>query len=273
VNVRWGPKRITALLAGAVWSICVAAPSVPAGAAPASAPPASSGLVVPGGAPDPLAGLKAPGDIVVLSDEVRTTRWAHVQAPAKILTAPVADAKTITRLRYLTEDKLPEVYVVLEGRLDSARQQWLRIRIPMRPHGRTGWVLADDMSALYTVSTRLVIDRGALRATLFKQGRRIWQAPVVIGKAGTPTPRGRFWIRELLKGLGDGTTYGPWAFGTSAYSNISDWPGIPVVGIHGTNQPSLIPGRASLGCVRVRNDKIRTLARLMPIGTPVEVVG
>ena len=56
------------------------------------------------------------------------------------------------------------------------------------------------------------------------------------------------------------------------YSSISDWHGIPVVGIHGTNQPGLIPGTPSHGCIRVRNAKIKQLARLMPIGTPVEIV-
>jgi len=258
--------RTTPIAAAVTCLVLVAAPSAPAGTAP------SSGPVVAAGIPDPLAGLEAAGDSVMLSDEKRTTRWAHAQSTANILTAPVSNARPITRLRFLTEDKRDEVYIVLEGRLDSDEQQWLHIRIPRRPNGGTGWVRAEDMSGLYTVRTRLVIDRSALRAKLFKQGRKIWEAPVAIGRAGTPTPLGTFWIRERLRGLGNGTAYGPWAFGTSAYSNLSDWPGGGVVGIHGTNQPGLIPGRPSHGCVRVRNDKIRALARLMPIGTPVEVV-
>jgi lipoprotein-anchoring transpeptidase ErfK/SrfK len=61
------------------------------------------------------------------------------------------------------------------------------------------------------------------------------------------------------------------AFGTSAYSVLSDWPGGGVVGIHGTNQPGLLPGRVSHGCIRVPNAKIARLARLMPIGTPVRI--
>jgi lipoprotein-anchoring transpeptidase ErfK/SrfK len=71
----------------------------------------------------------------------------------------------------------------------------------------------------------------------------------------------------------DGSTiYGPWAFGTSAYSVLSDWPGGGVVGIHGTDQPELIPGRPSHGCIRVPNRDIHRLARLMPIGTPVRIL-
>jgi lipoprotein-anchoring transpeptidase ErfK/SrfK len=67
------------------------------------------------------------------------------------------------------------------------------------------------------------------------------------------TPAGRFYIRERLRKRRDSPIYGPWAFGTSAYSALSDWPGGGVVGIHGTNQPGLIPGRPSHGCIRVRN--------------------
>ena len=58
--------------------------------------------------------------------------------------------------------------------------------------------------------------------------------------------------------------------GTADYSNtLTDWPGGGVIGIHGTNEPQLIPGRPSHGCVRMRNGSILKLARIMPIGTPI----
>jgi len=227
---------------------------------------------VPGpGVSDPMAALTGPGDTQRLSDEKRVTRWAHATDDYPIRTEPRVGARTITRLRYFTEDRRPEVYLVLDGKLDAQGQPWLHIRIPMRPNGRDGWVPADRLGSLNVVRTRLVIDRASKRATLTKSGRTIWRAPVGIGKAISPTPQGNFWIRELLKG--DGRVYGTWAFGTSAYSNLSDWPKGGVVGIHGTNQPGLVPGRVSHGCVRVRNAAINRLARLMPIGTPVEIVG
>jgi len=243
------------------------AAAVPAmAAAQSSAPGAVAGPTVR----DPMDLLVKPGDAITLSDEKKVTRWANANDATAVRTAASTSAPKVTRLRYLTEDGLPEVYLVLEGKLDAKGEPWLHIRVPMRPNGRTGWVPADVLSELHIVRTQLVIDRTSKRATLYKAGRRIWQAPVGIGKTGTPTPQGKFWIRELLKG--DGGTYGTWAFGTSAYSNISDWPKGGVVGIHGTNQPGLIPGRPSHGCVRLRNDKINRLRRLMPIGTPVDIV-
>jgi len=272
---RW-TRAIAIALGALALGPAVAVAQTPA--APQTPPPGTGAVtpldprtVVPVTNPDPLELLQNPGDEIKLSDEKLITRWGHAQATVKVRLTPQASSRSVGRLRFLTEDGLPEVYPVLMARRDSAGRNWLQVRVPRRPNGRTGWV-RDEMisSSLYIVRTLLVVDRRKLRATLYKKGKKIWSARVGIGKKGTPTPRGQFWIRERLKGLGG--TYGPWAFGTSAYSSLSDWPGGGVVGIHGTNQPRLIPGRPSHGCIRVRNDKIRQLARLMPIGTPVSVI-
>ena len=62
------------------------------------------------------------------------------------------------------------------------------------------------------------------------------------------------------------------AFITSATSpTLTDWPGGGIVGVHGTNTPSLIPGRISHGCVRLKNGDILKLAKLMPVGTPLTI--
>jgi hypothetical protein len=277
----WAPRTIATVLGLlALWPAVAAAqtPAAPETPPPATTtpPPAPPRLdptkLVPASNPDPLELLEDPGDEIKLSDEKLVTRWSHAQATATIRLIPQASSRSVGRLRFFTEDGLPEVYPVLAARQDALGRHWLQIRIPRRPNGRTGWVLDEMLSSFYLVRTLLVVDRRALRATLFKNGRTILTARVGIGKSGTPTPRGQFWIRERLKGLGSGGIYGPWAFGTSAYSSLSDWPGGGVVGIHGTNQPGLIPGHPSHGCIRLTNPKIRALARLMPIGTPVSII-
>jgi hypothetical protein len=207
-----------------------------------------------------------------LSDERTITRYANAVARAPVRARPSVQASQVARLRYRTEDGPLESYLALESRVDAAGRTWVRVRIPQRPGGRTGWVGRDDLGPLFTVTTMLRVDRRTLRATLFKRGRRIWSSRIGVGKPSTPTPAGRFWIRTRFKGLAGGTVYGPWAFGTAAYSALSDWPGGGVVGIHGTNQPELIPGHPSHGCIRVPNRSIRRLARLMPVGTPVHIV-
>jgi hypothetical protein len=206
-----------------------------------------------------------------LSNELTFTRWAHATRVAPIRRMPVPTARTIAHVRTSTEDGFPEVYVVLRRWHSPYGHTWLNVRIPMRPNGQRGWVRASALDPLQLVRTRLVVDRGRMRATLYSSGHRIWRSRIGVGKAGTPTPAGRFWIRVRLDVVDEPGLYGPYAFGTSAYSILSDWPGGGVIGIHGTNEPSLIPGRPSHGCIRVPNRQIRRLARLMPIGTPVRI--
>ena len=204
-----------------------------------------------------------------LSNERTETRWAHAAEQAIARSAPRRTAKKVHRLRYRTEDGFPEVYLALSSRLDRRGQEWVKIRVPGRPNGRRAWVRRESLSSFHVVRTRLTVSTKSLRATLYKRGKVIWTSRIGVGAPGTPTPKGRFWIRERL--VGRGGIYGPLAFGTAAYSRLSEWPGGGVIGIHGTNQPQLIPGRPSHGCIRVPNRNILRLRRLMPIGTPVRI--
>ena len=107
--------------------------------------------------------------------------------------------------------------------------------------------------------------------TLLRRGRAVLRAPIAIGRAGTPTPAGSFYVRDRLTRFA-GRAYGPIAFGTSAQSaTLTDWPAGGFVGIHGTDQPELIPGRVSHGCIRLRNVDILRLVRLLPVGTPLQI--
>lgn len=207
-----------------------------------------------------------------LSDERRLTRYAGAVTRAAVRRLPSTRAATVGRLRYLTEDGPFEVYPVLASHVDAGRRTWLQVRLPMRPNGRSGWVRREALGPLRAVSTMLRVNRTTLRATLYRDGRRVWSSPIGVGTAATPTPAGQFWIRSRLRGLQGSSVYGPYAFGTAAYSVLSDWPGGGVIGIHGTNQPGLIPGRPSHGCIRVPNRAVTRLWRLMPIGTPVTIV-
>lgn len=212
-----------------------------------------------------------------LSNERTLSRWAHPTERSPIRTRPSRGANVIVSTHMRTEDGFPEVYLALRRRQGPRSQHgnpgatWIKVRIPMRPNGRKGWVRESSLGPLYRVTTHLVVDRSNKHATLFKGGRKIWNAPVGIGKTRTPTPTGNFWIREKFKTGDRGGLYGPFAFGTSDYSVLSDWPGGGVIGIHGTDQPGLIPGRPSHGCVRVRNGDLRRLWGKLPIGTPVSI--
>jgi hypothetical protein len=202
----------------------------------------------------------------LLSNELDITRYAMARDETPIYRFPMAGAARLGTLRFMTEDGFPEIYIVLASRIGADLHVWMQVRIPGRPNGRVGWVHEDRLGDLQVVNTRLHVRRG-VDARLYRNNRLVWRAPVATGAPSTPTPAGSYWIREKFRGPGG--AFGPYVFGTAAYSVLSDWPRGGVVGIHGTDQPGLIPGSPSHGCIRVRNDKVTQLYRLMPIGTPL----
>ncbi len=207
-----------------------------------------------------------------LSDEFTLTRWANVADVATIHTRPDPASRGIARLRWRTEDGFPEVYLLLRRHWDDRGRAWIQLRIPIRPNGRVGWVPADALGPMHTSHSLLLVVRERLRISLYRDGRRVWSAPVGIGRPGTPTPAGHFWIRERFRISDPRSPYAPYAFGLSAYSSLTDWPGGGVVGIHGDwRQPELIPGRPSHGCIRLRHDDDVWLGHHVATGTPVRI--
>jgi hypothetical protein len=206
-----------------------------------------------------------------LSDERTLSRWAHPVWSSDIYRTHSASSKKVGRLRFFTEDGFPEVYLLLRQHTDKDGERWVQIRIPKRPNGRVGWVNRDKLGQFRRNVYQLSISRKRFRAVLRKKGKKIWAGTVGGGARGTATPAGRFYIREKFR-FKNTPVYGTRAIGTSAYApTLSDWPGGGVVGIHGTDQPQLIPGRPSHGCVRLKNRDVERLYRLLPIGTPLRI--
>lgn len=211
-----------------------------------------------------------PAALTELSDERTLSRWANPEAEVTVRRHPAAGARRVGRLRFDTEDGVSEVYLALREYKDPSGLVWVEVRLPARPNGQKGWVPRAALGEFHVVRSVLMINRRTLRAKLMRRGKVIWRARVGVGKPSTPTPAGRFYVRERLIPPA-GTIYGKLAFGLSAYASVSEWPGGGVVGLHGTNEPARIPGRPSAGCIRVRPDDLRRLGRLLAIGTPVRI--
>jgi hypothetical protein len=217
----------------------------------------------------PTTGGTPGGERAPLSDETTVTRWADAVARAKAYAEPTVTAPTVGRLRMLTEDGFPEVYVLLARQQAPDGSAWIQIRLPQRPNNVTGWVRRRALGPFHLVRTRLVVNRAALDVTLYDRGVVRFRARVGIGAPGTPTPAGSFWIREKFH-VRHNPLYGTRAMGTAAYSSsLTDWPGGGVIGLHGTGRPGLIPGRPSHGCIRLRNRDMERLYSLTPVGTPL----
>jgi lipoprotein-anchoring transpeptidase ErfK/SrfK len=257
--VRWKPRRTQV---GRTFAVTFTAQATTPGVAPAS-----RHVKLHAAKPKPR---PKPKGFVLSSQKHELYRYAFVIRTAVARSAPRQTAAVVTGLARWTPEGTTNLVQTLEGRR-TRHGVWIKVRLPILPANRTGWVKRKALSDWKEVRTRLVVDRRRLSATLYRRGNVTFRAPVGVGVSHWPTPRGEFFIRNQLYGFGN-PVYGPIAFGTSARSPVlTDWPGGGFIGIHGTNQPHLLPGRVSHGCIRMKNGHILRLARLMPVGTPLTV--
>jgi hypothetical protein len=200
----------------------------------------------------------------------RQTYFAYLNYATWARRAPDARAPRVAHLGLQTEDGTDELVLILAEATDHSGATWVRAELPVRPVGATGWIPVSALGEVRQTSTLVRVDTRRLMLTVITGGRVVMTAPVGIGRARYPTPRGSFYVRDRLVSTDPNGLYGPLAFGLSAKSRVlTEWPHGGVVGIHGTSQPGLIPGRPSHGCIRMRNAAVTRLDRLVSVGDPV----
>jgi L,D-transpeptidase catalytic domain len=146
---------------------------------------------------------------------------------------------------------------------------WYRVQLPVRPNGSVGWVRASAIE-LQPVDLRIEVDVSRRELTLFRAGKRLLDATVAVGASATPTPIGRYYVNQRLVPTDTSGPYGPGALGISAFSPVlTGWAQGGPVAIHGTNEPWSIGHAVSNGCVRLPNDTLLRLFRIVPPGTQV----
>jgi lipoprotein-anchoring transpeptidase ErfK/SrfK len=264
--LRRSPRLLVAaglLLAAAVLAVVAVAGRGPSSPLAASAPVSAEQAA--GLPPTPKAAFKI-GAPVPLARHRDETTWAAVRDDVVARSEPSRGARAVGTLRAQTPEATTNIVLPL-----ARRRLWVKVRLPALPNGTTGWVPRSALGAYGTVRTRLVVDVAKRRLTLLKDGRAVLRVPVGVGAPDAPTPRGQFVVRNILTRF-KSKFYGPIALGTSARSEtLTDWPGGGYVGIHGTDEPQLIPGAVSHGCIRLRNADIVRVARALPIGTPLTI--
>jgi lipoprotein-anchoring transpeptidase ErfK/SrfK len=213
----------------------------------------------------------AAGNAATAADASRTTPVDSVVATAKVREVAVyrrpGDRRPFRILQSPTENGGPLVFLVRHRAAG-----WEEVYLPTRPNGSTGWV-RDRALDLSLDPYRVTVSLGAHLLTVTRDGRVIHREPAGVGRSIVPTPVGTYYIAELLKQPDPSGPYGPYAFGLSAHSNVlySFGGGAGQIGIHGTNEPAALGTNVSHGCIRISNSGIATLARLLPLGTPVEI--
>jgi lipoprotein-anchoring transpeptidase ErfK/SrfK len=227
-----------------------------AGFAVAAAPPATA-------APLP-APTRATGGIT-----------ARIVAAAHARTAPGEDGRPLWRAGAVTEWARRPQHLLVLGSAERGGRTWLRVLLPIRPNGSSGWIPADNAvlgRTRYWIDVRL----RSRRVIAFRRGRRVRSFPAVVGAPRTPTPRGLAAIYERNPQPNPRAFLGPWALSLTALSTVlEDYGGGPGrVAIHGRGGASLrdpLGTARSHGCVRVANRAVRWLARRVPPGTPVRI--
>jgi lipoprotein-anchoring transpeptidase ErfK/SrfK len=158
----------------------------------------------------------------------------------------------------------------------ESTKQWVRVRLPERPNGSTGWVQRAQVSITST-AYRIVIHRDRTNVTIYKDGFPLFTIPAGLGKSSTPTPLGSFFVAVIEQGTGG---YGSYVLDTSGHSEaIQSWEGSgdAVIAMHGpisSKSDAQIGSTGtyiSNGCIRLhRADQDRL--GMIPVGTPVDIV-
>ncbi len=182
---------------------------------------------------------------------------------------PSASSPTIKRISQFRSDFRPTTLLVLGEAKDAKGSRWLKLSLPMRPNGSIGWVRAAAVK-MRPVQRSIVIDLSSRKLRVLEQGKTRFATRVAVGRRGMETPTGTFYITAKFKPTE--RFLGAFAFETSAYSKLSEWPGGGVVGLHGTSMPWLLGQAVSHGCVRMSNAAALVLKRLTPAGTPITIV-
>ena len=185
--------------------------------------------------------------------------------------APDRSAHEITSFAKTNAQGAYQVFDLLDELTGTDGDIWYRALLPLRPNGSTGFLPARSLQLSQT-PYRLEVDRSRLELTLWSGCRIVGRYPIGLGTKETPTPVGTFYLVALVRPPTDGSVYGTYAYGLSAYSDaLTNWTGGGIIGLHGTNDPSSIGKRKSHGCIRMRNRDIEHLAKMLPLGTPIEI--
>ncbi len=216
---------------------------------------------------------QAPGRFVSQDARARRDRHtalvAHVRGRrVQVFAEPSPKAKRTTlKGRTLDGSKLPLALLV-----ERRRDGWLQVQLPTRPNLSRGWIRTRSVRLSQT-DWRLRVDLSDHSVTTWRGRRKISVHRIGVGRSVTPTPRGRYYLTDLVKPPNPDGLYGAYAYGLSAHSNVitSFGAGDGQIGIHGTNDPKTLGSQVSHGCIRVSNDVIESFARHLPLGTPVTI--
>jgi hypothetical protein len=275
--VDWSPQRPAPVAAAPAQAIIVPqpvapAPTTPAGELPPTEPVATAMAAAKadtGVAAKPFIQLKVPSWAVVPTE----ARHHAVRPVGQSLTVAASAGGPVARTYQKTTVKdAPLALLELARQTGPDGAEWVKVLLPERPNGTFGWVKAADTRQTETPWS--VDVHQAQHQLLVWYGKTlVKQWTVAVGAPATFTPNGLFFVDVVVNTGNPGGAYGKWIVGLNGFSEVYDQfgDGDALIGIHGTNVPSSLGKSVSHGCVRSPNPEVATMARLLPLGTPVHI--
>jgi lipoprotein-anchoring transpeptidase ErfK/SrfK len=181
-----------------------------------------------------------------------------------IFSAP--DGAQTKTMRNPTVEGMQIVFGVKETKGD-----WLKVQLPARPNGATGWVRKSDV-LVKSVPNHIVIEVNKRKLSAFKGSKLLMEAPVGVGTSKTPTPTGNYYVDFSVKN--PGSPYGAHMLSVAAFSNVltNFGGGVGQIAIHGWGNDGSVGAFSSNGCLRLLNKDVTRLAGMAPAGTPVFIL-
>jgi hypothetical protein len=148
---------------------------------------------------------------------------------------------------------------------------WIAVRSPRLGNRQLGWVRATPLRLLRRpVELEIDLSRSEL---LVRDARGLERRiSVAVGAPATPTPVGRFYVTDKLRGADFGSYYGCCILALSGRQpNLpAGWSGGDWLAIHGSPTPTW--GHAvSNGCLHAAEPDLRYLMKTVPLGTAVRI--
>lgn len=186
---------------------------------------------------------------------------------------PTYRAHTVARVRNYTPLSLSSAVLPVIGEATAGGTDWLRVRLPYRPNGSSGWIPARAAKRI-ELPYRIEVSISHRLVRLYRDGVVVRRFRVVVGSRSTPTPRGRFFVVERVR-LHTSWAPGRWALAISAHSNVLRHfdGGDGQVALHARGfLGARLGSAASHGCVRFADSSIAWLSHTVGNGTPVDIV-
>jgi len=200
------------------------------------------------------------------SEPVPKGRYRTARPHRTVLLRARPGGPGLARVGARTEFGSPTVLSVVRR-----RGGWIAVLAPELRNRRLGWMRVEEARpGRVGYSLRADLSRGLL--VVRRDGRTLRRMTVATGRAGNPTPTGRFAVTDRLRVRDRGSPYGCCVLALTGHQTklLPGWRGGDRLAVHSTADSNGSPGGArSLGCLRADRRQARWLIETIPLGTPV----